>query len=271
MAMLQKGSHGPQVTALQKRLNELGFDTKGIDQTFGTHTRDALIAFQTSEGLPANGIAGPETLTALKLAFDSVGDAAGAGPSVMPNVTVAAVSKMFPGTPISNITANLPIVIQALADAGLADKDMILMALATIRAETASFEPISEGISHFNTSPGGHPFDKYDNRHDLGNQGPPDGDSFKGRGFVQLTGRANYRQHGAAIGLGNQLIDNPKLANQPDIAAKLLASFLKSKEQAIRNALRLGDLKTARKLVNGGSHGLVQFSSAFNIGKNLIV
>jgi peptidoglycan L-alanyl-D-glutamate endopeptidase CwlK len=34
---------------------------------------------------------------------------------------------------------------------------MILMALGTIRAETASFEPISEGQSRFNTSPGGHP------------------------------------------------------------------------------------------------------------------
>ena len=36
---------------------------------------------------------------------------------------------------------------------------MVLMALATIRAETESFEPISEGKSKFNTSPGGRPFD----------------------------------------------------------------------------------------------------------------
>ena len=280
MENLKQGSHGPQVTKLQKKLNDLGFDTKGIDQTFGSNTRNALVAFQTSKGLQADGIAGPRTLAALGLDFADVGIAAAASaaagvaaarpPSATPNVTAALVSKMFPGTPVGNITANLPIVMHALADAGLADKDMVLMALATIRAETGSFEPISEGISHFNTSPGGHPFDKYDNRHDLGNQGPPDGDSFKGRGFIQLTGRDNYRQHGAAIGLGNQLIENPRLANQPDIAAKLLASFLKNKEQAIRNALRIGDLKTARKLVNGGSHGLDQFTTAFNIGKDLI-
>jgi peptidoglycan L-alanyl-D-glutamate endopeptidase CwlK len=191
---------------------------------------------------------------------------------VVAGVTVDIVSKMFPGTPVANIKANLPIVLQALVDAGLADKSMVLMALGTIRAETASFRPISEGISKFNTTPGSHPFNLYDNKGEgsLGNQGPPDGERFKGRGFIQLTGRANYKQHGAAIGLGTQLIENPELANQPDIAAKLLASFIKNKEQAIRDALAKGDLKTARRLVNGGSHGLDVFTEAFNTGKNLI-
>jgi peptidoglycan L-alanyl-D-glutamate endopeptidase CwlK len=189
---------------------------------------------------------------------------------VVAGVTVDIVAKMFPGTPVANIKANLPVVLQALVDAGLADKSMVLMALGTIRAETASFRPISEGISKFNTTPGSHPFNLYDDRADLGNHGAPDGERFKGRGFIQLTGRANYQQHGAAIGLGNQLIDNPDLANQPDIAAKLLASFIKNKEQKIRNALSAGDLKTARRLVNGGSHGLAEFTQAFNTGKTLI-
>ena len=87
---------------------------------------------------------------------------------------------------------------------------------------------------------------------------------------MQLTGRANYKAHGKAIGLGNQLIDNPELANQPDIAAKLLASFIKTKEEQIRVALAAGNLKAARKLVNGGNHGLDNFTDAFNKGKGLI-
>ena len=74
---------------------------------------------------------------------------------------------------MSNIQTHLPIVLQALIDADIADKNMVLMALGTIRAETAGFVPISEGISHFNTDPGSHPFNRYDNREDLGNQGPP--------------------------------------------------------------------------------------------------
>ena len=146
---------------------------------------------------------------------------------------------------------------------------MILMALATIRAETGNFTPLSEFKSKFNTSPGGHPFNLYDNRKDLGNQGAPDGANFRGRGYIQLTGRANFREHGNAIGMGNQLIDNPTLANQPDIAARLLASFLKAKETQIRAALGKGNLKLARKLVNGGSHGLAEFTAAFNIGAKL--
>jgi hypothetical protein len=218
-------------------------------------------------------LAGPPPQTVAALPADSAPTVAGAShgnTSPPTGVTVDMVSKMFPNTPIKNIEDNLPFVLQALADAGLADISMVLMALATIRAETASFKPISEGISKFNTKPGSHPFNLYDNGTDLGNHGAPDGERFKGRGFVQLTGRANYQQHGAAIGLGNQLIDNPDLANNPDIAAKLLASFLKNKEKAIRNALKGGDLKKARKLVNGGSHGLEEFTAAFRKGEILI-
>jgi peptidoglycan hydrolase-like protein with peptidoglycan-binding domain len=287
MPVLKQGSIGPQVLALQTRLKELGFDPGQIDGRFGSATTSAVTAFQKSRGLGADGKAGPQTLSALQLSSggsavpgtfgSSLGNIAGTGTATattaMPavaGVTVEIVAKMFPGTNVANIKANLPIVLQALADAGLADKNMILMALGTIRAETASFRPISEGISKFNTSPGNHPFNLYDNRSDLGNQGAPDGSQFKGRGFIQLTGRANYRQHGAAIGLGTKLIENPDLANQPDIAAKLLASFIKNKETAIRAALSGGDLKKARKLVNGGSHGLEEFKQAFKTGQSLL-
>jgi hypothetical protein len=292
MPVLKQGSSGPDVAALQKQLKALGFDPKGVDGNFGPGTMAAVVAFQQSKGLGADGIAGPQTIAALQAAGNAGASAsvnlgnstvggsgsstasgaavsATAGPPI-PNVTVAIVSKIFPGTPLGNIETNLPFVLKALAAAGLGDKDMVLMALATIRAETGNFTPLSEFKSKFNTSPSGHPFDLYDNRQDLGNKGAPDGDSFKGRGFIQLTGRANFQQHGAAIGLGNQLITNPALANQPDIAAKLLASFLKNKEHPIRAALSKGDLKTARKLVNGGSHGLPEFTHAFNTGKSLI-
>lgn len=291
MPILKQGSSGPDVTSLQQQLKDLGFDPNGVDGNFGPGTTKAVIAFQQSKGLQADGMAGPNTLAALQSGGAAAGADAGGGiasgaaagiggaatgaaaavsSATIPNVNVADVAKMFSGVPVKNITENLPFVLQALADAGLGDKNMILMALATIRAETGNFTPLSEFQSKFNTPPGGAPFSLYDNRKDLGNQGPPDGANFKGRGYIQLTGRANFLEHGKAIGLGTQLIDNPKLANQPDIAAKLLASFLKGKEQKIRNALAAGDLKLARKLVNGGSHGLAEFTQAFNIGKNVI-
>jgi peptidoglycan L-alanyl-D-glutamate endopeptidase CwlK len=87
---------------------------------------------------------------------------------------------------------------------------------------------------------------------------------------VQLTGRANYTTFSAKLGMGNDLADHPEKANDPTIASRLLALFLKNKEQRIRDALDRDDLPTARKLVNGGSHGLPDFSEAYRTGQRVL-
>lgn len=181
-----------------------------------------------------------------------------------PDISPELVHKLFPQTPLANIQANLPAVIAALQAVNLGDRDMVLMALSTIRAETESFEPISEMQSRFNTSPSGHPFDLYDNKKELGNQGPPDGASFRGRGFIQLTGRANYTHYAQRTGL--DLVNHPELACRLEVAAQLLALFLADKEPAIRQALAKKDLAAARRLVNGGSNGLDRFSACYSSG-----
>ncbi|WP_172643234.1 SH3 domain-containing protein [Rhizobium leguminosarum] len=61
------------------------------------------------------------------------------------------VSRMFPQTPKANIAANLPFVLMGLRSPQIADSTMVLMALATIRAETEGFLPISEGMNKYNT------------------------------------------------------------------------------------------------------------------------
>ena len=83
-----------------------------------------------------------------------------------------------------------------------------------------------------------------------------------------MTGRDNYEKLGQAI--GRDLVNNPDLANDTEVAAKLLATFLKKKERAIKEALLENDLRQARKLVNGGSHGLDRFTEAFTVGDSLI-
>lgn len=261
---LKEGSTGPAVVRLQIKLKKVGFNPGRADGDFGPATTAALIGFQKSAGLLADGVAGPRTLAALKLAAND------RLPSVIPGVTVTIVSKMFPFTQVDNIRDNLPFVLKGLVERTLGDKPMVLMALATIRAETESFQPINEGLSKFNTSPGGHPFDLYDFRSDLGNQGKGDGAKFRGRGYIQLTGRFNYQKLGTTLDMGGKLATNPELANDPTIAGKLLAAFLKDKERAIKEALIFGDLRLARRLVNGGSHGLDRFSDAFRIGEGLI-
>jgi len=265
METLKMGSKGTGVKTLQKKLKDLGFNPGAIDGDFGPAVQAALMAFQKNKGLLADGIAGPRTFAAMGLTKSSK------LPSVVNKVTPTIVSKMFPYAPIDNIKKYLPAVLKALEDEDLGDKNMVLMALATIRAETGRFQPIDEGKSKYNTSPGGHPFDLYDNRSDLGNRGEGDGDKFKGRGFIQLTGRSNYTKYSKALGLGTELVKNPDRANDPDIAAKILALFLKDKEYKIKEALLENDLRRARRLVNGGSHGLDDFKDAFNIGNSLIV
>jgi peptidoglycan L-alanyl-D-glutamate endopeptidase CwlK len=244
MDTLKLNSSGKAVERLQKKLQAAGFSPGATDGDFGPGTQAAVMAFQQSEGLLVDGVAGPRTLAALGLKKDDT------LPSVLDQMTPRLVSEMFPQTPIGNIKNNLPAVIDALGGADLGEKPMVLMALASIRAETESFLPISEGQSRFNTSPGGKPFDLYDFRKNLGNRGPSDGADFRGRGFVQLTGRANYTQFSQVIGMSDRLVKNPELANQPDVAATLLAAFL--------------------KLVNGGSHGLDRFTDAYRRGDKLI-
>lgn len=265
MATLRRGTQGAEVRRLQERLKDLGFNPGAIDGDFGLATGAAVMAFQASEGLLADGVVGPRTLAALDIGVEPD------PPLAIEGTSVDRVTEMFPGTPRANIATNLPFVLDALVETDLADKPMVLMALATIRAETAQFLPIDEGRSRFNTSPGGHPFDLYDNRRDLGNQGPPDGDRFKGRGYIQLTGRDNYRRIGEKIGLGNGLIQNPQRANEPETAARILAAFLQNKERSIKEALLRDDLRTARRLVNGGSHGLGRFRRCYRTGERVIV
>jgi peptidoglycan L-alanyl-D-glutamate endopeptidase CwlK len=263
MTMLHPGDARDEVAALQRRLVELGFPPGAIDGSFGPGTEAALRGFQASRGLLADGVAGPRTLNALGLALDA------ALPSVIPQVTVERTCVLFPATPRANIERYLPVVLQGMVEATLHDKPMVLMALATIRAETESFEPISEGVSRFNTAPGGRPFALYDLRTDLGNGQAGDGERYRGRGFIQLTGKSNYLEHGKAIGLGDSLLTSPDRAGEPAIAAALLVSFLRSKERSIKEALLAGDLAQARRLVNGGAHGLDRFADCYRRGDRL--
>jgi peptidoglycan L-alanyl-D-glutamate endopeptidase CwlK len=173
-------------------------------------------------------------------------------------ITPELVSQALPGTPIANIRTNLPAILEALA-AKDCDRTMLIMAIATIAAEADSFTPLSEYQSRYNTPPGGAPFSLYD--HILGNQGPPDGERFRGRGYVQLTGRSNYAAFGPVVGV--DLVANPDLAGDSKIAAALLVAFLVSKKSQIHDAISRHDLPAARRLVNGGSHGLAPFEAAY--------
>jgi peptidoglycan endopeptidase LytF len=73
---LEFGSRGAEVLAMQKALQTLGFDPSGTDGKFGRGTENAVILYQTSKGLTADGKAGTQTLTALYADAATSGDAA---------------------------------------------------------------------------------------------------------------------------------------------------------------------------------------------------
>ncbi|MDX6750317.1 peptidoglycan-binding protein [Geminicoccaceae bacterium 1502E] len=258
--VLRRGSRGYEVERLQQRLEALGFPPGRLDGRFGAATEAALLACQRANGLLADGICGPMSWSLI----EPGGRAAVS--DVTQAVDVDLVSALFPFTPLGPIARNLPAVLAGLRAFGLVEKPLVLAALATIRAESEGFEPVEEQLSRFNSSPGGHPFDLYDQRRDLGNRGAPDGARFRGRGFVQLTGRANYRRHGRLLGLDHALLEEPELACEPAIAGRLLGSFLASRRLALKEALFEGDLRRARRLVNGGTHGLDRFTDAWRRG-----
>jgi putative chitinase len=266
MIPLKRGSRGDDVRRLQALLCRSGYDAKPIDGAFGQGTEGALRVYQAACGLPADGEVKEQTHRSLGMHEP---DPTKTPVPVIHRITVDVVAQMFADAPRANVERHLPPVLAALKAAGLDDRDMVLMALGTIRAETAAFEPISEKPSRYNTSPGGpHPFDLYDHRSSLGNLGPPDGARYKGRGFIQLTGRANYRSYGAR--LGQPLEDDPELANVPRTAAQILAAYLADKRSWAKYAIFGRDLATARKLVNGGSHGIDRFETAFVTGERLL-
>lgn len=259
--VLRRGASGAAVERLQRALAAEGFSPGGIDGRFGPATEAALVAFQRCHGLLPDGIAGPLTWAKID------GDGAALPADATGQLSLDLVADMFPFTRLDALSRNLPRILEALRQFSLVDKPMLLMALATIRAESETFEPVDELPSRFNTSPGGHAFDLYDNRIDLGNRGRPDGERYKGRGFVQLTGRANYQRIGRLIGQGDALERHPDRANQPMEAARILAAFLAVRRQWIKEALLEDDLARARHLVNGGRHGLDRFTEAYRIGE----
>jgi putative chitinase len=93
---------------------------------------------------------------------------------------------------------------------------------------------------------------EYEGRHDLGNTHPGDGIRFKGRGAIQLTGRANYAQAGMI--LHADLINHPELAALFPLAARVAALYWQTRH--INGHADVDDIVAVTRAVNGGENGL---------------
>ncbi len=95
----------------------------------------------------------------------------------------------------------------------------------------------------------------YEGRKDLGNTQPGDGRRFKGRGLIQLTGRANYTLYSKARGVDYTTDEGAKLvASDPETAVDVACWFWTTHNL---NALAdKDDVTTITRRINGGLNGL---------------
>ena len=160
-----------------------------------------------------------------------------------------------------NVQTYLPRILDALKEFGIDNKNTVIATIATIGTEVGSFQPIHEyGSDKYFT-------DMYEGRKDLGNTQKGDGAKYHGRGFIQLTGRANYQTYGNALGV--DLVNNPDLALDPKISARILALYFKNR--GISSMADKEDWQGVRRGVNGGLNGWDRFISLVNKAKQYIV
>ena len=100
-------------------------------------------------------------------------------------------------------------------------------------------------------------FAKYDaprKAKQLGNRVKGDGERFKGRGFIQLTGRDNYTRASQQIFGDDRLVKNPDLASRLDVGAQIALWFWKS--QVRPNVSNFNNTKEVTNAINPGLSGL---------------
>lgn len=128
--------------------------------------------------------------------------------------------------------------------------------------------------------------DAYEGRKDLGNTQPGDGRRFKGRGLIQITGRANYKSIGDFLGV--DFISNPVLLGAKNIkectddqlkyAALSAGWFWNSRKlndfadkidirHPIEEGTNLDNYKEITRRINGGFNGLPDRLNRYKVGQ----
>jgi putative chitinase len=232
MPVLKQGSTGPEVTALQIQLKTLGFDPKGADGNFGPGTKSALIAFQKSKGLQPDGAAGPLTMVALGLSV--VGSNTGQPSSDTSSSPTSAVILNAPGLNLAGLAGHLPAAViaqipETASKFGITTNLRLAHFLAQCALESNRFKATVENLNYsaprllkvfpkyfkgVDPAPyAGNPVKignrVYASRMGNGNEASGDGFRFRGRGYIQLTGRNNYTSFSNFI--GEDCVANPDL------------------------------------------------------------
>lgn len=161
------------------------------------------------------------------------------------------------GCPLVNVFTYWPPLSRALELEGILSPATEIATIATVAVETGTFTPcVERGRPEYFLKY--EPTTKLGQR--LGNTQPGDGLRYRGRGFVQCTGRGNYREFGRKLGI--PLEEHPELALEATTSARILARYFKDRKVA--EAANAGDWAAVRRRVNGGYHGWTRFAGVVN-------
>lgn len=105
----------------------------------------------------------------------------------------------------------------------------------------------------------------YEGRKDLGNVVAGDGKRYKGRGPIQITGRANYQKFGRLIGI--DIEETPELAANPSIGLHLALEYWRDRK--LNAPADADDVVAITKKINGGTNGLADRRAALVKAKAL--
>jgi putative chitinase len=224
--LLKKGSSGEDVKKLQVKL--------GVNPTgnFGDITESTVKAWQKANGLKDDGVVGDITWAKLFAVNDQITDAVTQILSldkligVVPQGVIDELAKI---SELFGITTNL----------------RLAHFLAQCAHESGSWKFKVELASG----------KAYEGRKDLGNTQAGDGVKFKGRGYIQLTGRVNYGKFSQFI--GEDCVANPDLVATKYPLTSAAYFFNKNKLWNICDLGNTDEIVTrVSKRVNGGTNGL---------------
>lgn len=104
---------------------------------------------------------------------------------------------------------------------------------------------------------------RYDFRKDLGNGAKGDGERYRGRGLIQITGRDNYARYGKRLGL--DLLGNPGLALDFDVSVRVACLYWN--DRGLNSLADQDDVLRITRAINGGTNGLSDRIECLNRAK----
>lgn len=286
MPTLKQGLSGPDVQDVQQKLKDLGFDPNGVDGNFGPGTRAAVIAFQQSKGLQADGVVGPATLAALQAAAgQSTAAGSGASPGATANAGAGSNSSAAGTGSASNLNlaalagkvpqAVIDQIPETAAKFGITTNLRLAHFLAQCALESMNFTAVVENLNYsaqrllqvfpkyfknvdvnaYARNPQKIGSRVYANRMGNGDEASGDGFKYRGRGYIQLTGKNNYQSFTNHI--GEDCVANPDLVATKYPLASAGFFFNSNNIWAICDQGASDAVVTnVTKRVNGGTHGL---------------